>query len=59
MLWIEFSRTAIGAVVMLPVGRSLNKGFFTGTGLPSIVDDRVLNCSKPKGNRTFRYLDKA
>jgi hypothetical protein len=41
MCWIDFSRTGIGAVVMLPGQQTFNKDFFAGTVLPHIVEDRA------------------
>jgi hypothetical protein len=59
MFWIDFSTTYIGAVVMLPAGRSVNKDFFNGTVLPSIFDDRALSRPKLKASGTFLRLDNA
>jgi histone-lysine N-methyltransferase SETMAR len=59
MFWVDFSRTGIGAVVMLPAGQSFNKDFFTGTVLPAIVEDRAQNRPKMKANGTFLHLDNA
>jgi hypothetical protein len=43
MLWIERSKTSIGAVVMLPAQQRLNKDFFSGTILRHIVECRPQN----------------
>jgi hypothetical protein len=59
MFWIDFSRTRIGAVGMLPVGQSFNKDFFDGTVLPSIVNDRAIGRPKWKASGTFFHLDNA
>jgi hypothetical protein len=59
MFWIAFSRTGIGAVAMLPAGQSLNKDFFAGTMLPSIVDDRALSRPMLKASGTFLSLESA
>jgi hypothetical protein len=59
MFWIDFSRTGIGAVVMLPAGQSFNKYLFAGTGSSSIVDDRALTRPKLKANHTYLHLDNA
>jgi histone-lysine N-methyltransferase SETMAR len=59
MFWIEFSRTGIGAVRMPHAGQSLNKDFFTGTGLESVVDERALSRPKWKVSGTLLPLDSA
>jgi hypothetical protein len=57
MFWIDFSRTGIGAVVMLPVQQSFNKDFFAGTILLHVVEDRELTRPKLKAHGTFVHLD--
>jgi hypothetical protein len=59
MFWMDFSRTGIGAVVILSVGQSLNKEFFANTVLPSIVDDRALSCPKLKASGTVLHVGNA
>jgi hypothetical protein len=59
MFWIDFSRTRIGAVVMLPAQQSLNKDFFAGTVLPHVVEDRELTRPKLKAHGTSLHLDNA
>jgi hypothetical protein len=59
MFWIDFSWEGIGGVVMLAVVQSLNKDFFAGTVLPSIVDDRALSRPKLKASGIFLHLDNA
>jgi hypothetical protein len=59
MFWIDFSRTAIDAVVMLPSQESFNKDFFPGTVLPHVVEDRELTRPKLKAHGTFLHLDNA
>jgi hypothetical protein len=59
MFWIDFSRPGIGRVVMLPAGPSLNKHFFAGAVIPSIVNDRASNCPKLKASGIFLGLDNA
>jgi hypothetical protein len=57
MFWIDFCRTGIRAVVMLPAWQCFNKDFFAGTVLPSIVGDRALSRPKLKVSGTFLHLD--
>jgi histone-lysine N-methyltransferase SETMAR len=59
MFWVEFSRTGIGAVVMLPPGESFNKAFFTESILPSIVEHRARNRPTKRACGTFLHLDNA
>jgi hypothetical protein len=59
MFWIDFSRTGIGVVMMLPAEQSFNKDFFDGMVLPSIVEDRALSRPKLKANGPFLHLDNA
>jgi hypothetical protein len=58
LFWIDFSRTGIGTVAVLPAGQSFNKDFFAGTGPPIIVDNRALSRPKSKASGTFLHLDK-
>jgi phenylpyruvate tautomerase PptA (4-oxalocrotonate tautomerase family) len=59
MFWTDFSRTGIGAVVVLPARQSFNKKFSSGTVLPSIVDNRTPSRPELRANRTFLHLDSA
>jgi hypothetical protein len=59
MFWIDFPRTGIGAVVMLPAQQSFNKDFFAGTVLLRVVEDRELTRPKLKAHGTFLHLDDA
>jgi hypothetical protein len=59
MFWIDLSGTGIGVVVTLPAGQSFNKDSFSGTALPSIVDDRTLTRLKLKTSVAFLHLDNA
>jgi hypothetical protein len=56
MFWIDFSRTGIGAVVMLPAQQSFNKNFFAGTVLLHVVEDRELTRPKLKAHGLFSIL---
>jgi histone-lysine N-methyltransferase SETMAR len=59
MFWIDFSRTGIGAVVMLPAQQSFNKEFFDSAVLGSIVEHRAQTRPKLKASGTFLHLDNA
>jgi histone-lysine N-methyltransferase SETMAR len=59
MFWIDFSRTGIGAVVMLPAQQSFNKDFFTGTVVLRLAEDREPTRPKLKAHGTFLHLDNA
>jgi histone-lysine N-methyltransferase SETMAR len=59
MFWIDFSRTGIGAVVMLPVGESFNAVFFADTVLPSVIEDRALTRPRLRARDIFLHLDNA
>jgi histone-lysine N-methyltransferase SETMAR len=43
----------------VPSGQSFNKGFFPGTVVLGIVDDKALSRPKWKASETFRHLDNA
>jgi histone-lysine N-methyltransferase SETMAR len=59
MFWIEFSRSGIGTVVILPPGQSFNRDFFLDNVLLKIVDDRALRRPRLKARGTFLHLDNA
>jgi histone-lysine N-methyltransferase SETMAR len=59
MYWIDFSRTGIGAVVMLPAGQGLNKDLFASTVLASTIDDRPQSRPEFKVGGTFLHLGNA
>jgi hypothetical protein len=58
MFWIDFSRTGIGPVEMLPAQQSLNKDFFAGTVLLRVLEDRELARPNLKAHGTFSILTK-
>jgi hypothetical protein len=53
MLWIDFSRTDIYAMVILHAPHSFNNDFFAGTVLSSIVGKRALSHPELKARETF------
>jgi hypothetical protein len=59
MFWIDFSRSRIRLVVMLPAQQSFNKDFFAGTVLLPVAEDRQVTRPKLKAHGTFLHLDKA
>jgi hypothetical protein len=59
MFGSDFSRTYIGAVVMLHERQSFNKDFFAGTRLPNTVDDKALSRPKLKASGILFFFDNA
>jgi hypothetical protein len=59
MCRIDFPRTDIGGVVMLDAQQSFNKGFFAGTVLPHLFQDRGLIRSNLTARGTFLDVNRA
>jgi hypothetical protein len=59
MFWIDFSKTSVGAVVMLSAMESFNKDFFPGTLPLSLAEARGRKHPNLRASGHFLGLDRA